>query len=251
MVEAACVGVGGVSASQVEMHSQLSLYDGITTADIQETLIRSASDLITLDNPNYQFVAARLLLFSLRKSINGRIWDTCTLEEQIQYGIEQGVYDKAILDYYSSEELAELNSYIDHDRDLKFTYAGLRQVYDKYLVQDRSNGKIYEAPQFMYMLIAATIFHGYPKANRLQYVRRYYDAVSKHLINIPTPIMSGVATTLSKSIHPFLMSSASRFLWAASAEASSGFLGARHTKKSLFWKPNGALRTPGGPQKGS
>ena len=148
MVEAACDGLSGVSASQVEIQSQLSFYDGIPTEDIQATLIRSASDLISLEHPNYQFVAARLLLFSLRKSINGRLWDTCTLEEQIAYGVAQGVYDDAILGYYTPEEFATLNSYIDHDRDLKFTYAGLRQVYDKYLVQDRSTGKIYETPQF-------------------------------------------------------------------------------------------------------
>ena len=194
MVEAACEGLAGVSASQVEIQSHLSFYDGISTADIQQTLIRSASDLISLEYPNYQYVAARLLLFSLRKSINGRLWETCTLLEQIQYGIEQGVYDAAILKYYTEEEFEELNSYIDHDRDLKFTYAGLRQVYDKYLCQDRSTGIIYETPQFMYMLIAATIFHGYDKEVRMGYVKRYYDAVSRHMINIPTPIMSGVRT---------------------------------------------------------
>jgi ribonucleoside-diphosphate reductase alpha chain len=104
MVEAACVGVGGVSASQVEMHSQLSFYDGITTADIQETLIRSASDLISLDNPNYQFVAASLLLFALRKSIYHKMWEAWTLREQINYGIEHGVYDPAILDYYTRRD---------------------------------------------------------------------------------------------------------------------------------------------------
>ena len=194
MVEAACEGLAGVSASQVEIQSHLSFYDGISTADIQQTLIRSASDLISLEFPNYQYVAARLLLFSLRKSINGRLWETCTLLEQIAYGISVGVYDPAILKYYTEEEFEELNSYIDHDRDLKFTYAGLRQVYDKYLCQDRSTGTIYETPQFMYMLIAATIFHGYDKDVRMGYVKRYYDAVSRHMINIPTPIMSGVRT---------------------------------------------------------
>ena len=194
MVDEACKGLSGVSASQVEMQSELSFYDGITTADIQETLIRSASDLISLDHPNYQYVAARLLLFSLRKAIYHKKWDHWSLKSQIEYGIENDVYDPAILDYYTEEEIATLNSYIDHDRDLKFTYAGLRQVYDKYLVQDRSTGRIYETPQFMYMLIAATIFHAYPKETRLGYVKRYYDATSKHLINIPTPIMSGVRT---------------------------------------------------------
>ena len=196
MVEEACKGLAGVSASQVEMSAELSLYDGITTADIQETLIRSASDLISLDHPNYQFVAARLLLFSLRKSIFHKMYDTPSLMEQIQYGINKGVYDDAILNYYSFDEIVALDSYIDHDRDLKFTYAGLRQVYDKYLVQDRSTGKIYETPQFMYMLIAATIFHAYPKETRLSYVKKYYDAISRHLINIPTPIMAGVRTPI-------------------------------------------------------
>ena len=196
MVEEACEGLSGVSASQVEIQSQLSFYDGITTADIQETLIRSASDLISLENPNYQYVAARLLLFALRKSIYHKMYESWTLQEQIQHGINYGVYDKAILTYYTEEELKTLNEYIDHERDLKFTYAGLRQVYDKYLVQDRSNGRIYETPQFMYMMIAATIFHAYPKETRLSFVKRYYDATSRHLINIPTPIMSGVRTPI-------------------------------------------------------
>jgi len=196
MVEEACKGLSGVSASQVEIQSHLSFYDGITTADIQETLIRSASDLITLENPNYQFVAARLLLFSLRKSIYHKMYEAWSFEEQIAHGIKQGVYDPNIVLYYSPDEIAELDTHIDHDRDLKFTYAGLRQVYDKYLVQDRSSGKIYETPQFMYMLIAATIFHAYPKETRLRYVKDYYDAISKHLINIPTPIMSGVRTPI-------------------------------------------------------
>ena len=196
MVEEACLGLSGVSSSQVEMQSELSFYDGISTADIQETLIRSASDLISLEHPNYQFVAARLLLFSLRKALNGRLWDQPTFLEQINFGIAAGVYDKAIFDYYTDEELSELGEYIDHDRDLKFTYAGLRQVYDKYLCQDRSTGEVYETPQFMYMLIAATIFHAYPQETRLSYVKKYYDATSRHLINIPTPIMAGVRTPM-------------------------------------------------------
>jgi ribonucleoside-diphosphate reductase alpha chain len=196
MVDEACKGLSGVSYSQVEMNSQLSFYDGITTADIQETLIKSASDLITLDNPNYQFVAARLLLFSIRKSIFHKMYECWDLSTQIDYGIEAGVYDPAIRDYYTPEEIKELGDYIDHDRDLKFTYAGLRQVFDKYLVQDRSSGKIFETPQFMYMLIAATIFHAYPKETRLTYVKKYYDATSRHLINIPTPIMAGVRTPI-------------------------------------------------------
>ena len=196
MVEAACKGLSGVSASQVEIQSQLSFYDGITTEDIQETLIRSASDLIDLDHPNYQFVAARLLLFALRKSIYHKMYDVWGFAKQIEFGIKKGVYDPAITEYYDPQEIEELDRYIEHDRDLKFTYAGLRQVYDKYLVQDRSTGAIYETPQFMYMMIAATIFHDYPKETRLTYVKKYYDAISRHLINIPTPIMAGVRTPI-------------------------------------------------------
>jgi ribonucleoside-diphosphate reductase alpha chain len=196
MVEEACKGLSGVSASQVEIQSELQFYDGITTADIQETLIRSASDLISLEHPNYQFVAARLLLFSLRKSIYHKMYESWSFSTQIQYGIDNGLYDPKILDYYTPEDIDELDRYIDHDRDLKFTYAGLRQVFDKYLVQDRSTGKVYETPQFMYMMIAATIFHAYPQEARLSFVKRYYDATSKHFINIPTPIMAGVRTPI-------------------------------------------------------
>jgi len=196
MVEEACRDLSGVSASQVEMQSGIQFYDGITTAEIQEILIRSASDLIDLDNPNYQFVAARLLLFSVRKSLYGRVQDHPDFVEHINTCVNAGVYDPEILTNYTKEELDRLGSYIKHSRDYLFTYAGLRQVVDKYLVQDRSSGQVYETPQFMYMMIAATIFARYPKETRLSYVRRYYDAISKHKINIPTPIMAGVRTPL-------------------------------------------------------
>jgi ribonucleoside-diphosphate reductase alpha chain len=196
MVEEACKDIAGVSASQIEMHSGIQFYDGITTAEIQEILIRSASDLIDLDNPNYQFVAARLLLFAVRKSLYGRVQDHPSLFEHVNNCVNLGVYDPDILTNYSEDELNKLGHYINHNRDYLFTYAGLRQVVDKYLVQDRSSGKVYETPQFMYMLIAATIFARYPKETRLSYVKRYYDAISKHKINIPTPIMAGVRTPL-------------------------------------------------------
>ena len=196
MVEEACKDLAGVSASQVEMQSGIQFYDGITTAEIQEILIRSASDLIDLDHPNYQFVAARLLLFAIRKQIFGRIRETSTVKEHTVRCVEMGVYDEEILSFYTDEDFEKLESFINHDRDYLFTYAGLRQVADKYLVQDRSTGELYETPQFMYLLIAATIFSKYPKETRLDYVKRYYDAISRHRINIPTPIMAGVRTPL-------------------------------------------------------
>jgi ribonucleoside-diphosphate reductase alpha chain len=196
MVEEACKGLAGVSASQVEMKSGIQFYDGITTEEIQEILIRSASDLIDLDHPNYQYVAARLLLFSVRKQLYGKMLELPHLEHHIYACVNQEVYDNEIFNKYSKEEIDKVNSFIDHDRDFLFTYAGLRQVVDKYLVQDRSSGGVYETPQFMYAMISLTIFAEYPKETRLSYVKKYYDAISKHKINIPTPIMAGVRTPL-------------------------------------------------------
>ncbi|MEC9064895.1 MAG: ribonucleotide reductase N-terminal alpha domain-containing protein, partial [Pseudomonadota bacterium] len=196
MCEEACKDLAGVSASQVEIQSGIQFYDGITTGEIQEILIKSASDLIDLDHPNYQFVAARLLLFSVRKSLYGKIRELPHLENHIYSCTNLEVYDRDIFTKYSKEEIEKANGFIDHQRDFLFTYAGLRQVVDKYLVQDRSTGGVYETPQFMYIMIALTIFAEYPKETRLNYVRRYYDAISRHRINIPTPIMAGVRTPI-------------------------------------------------------
>jgi len=196
MVEDACKDLAGVSASQVEINSGVQFFDGITTAEIQEILIKSASDLIDLDAPNYQYVAARLLLFALRKNLYGKMRDLPNLGDHITKCVRKKVYDKDIVTKYTDDEIDELDTYIDHDRDFLFTYAGLRQVVDKYLVQDRSTGDVFETPQFMYIMIAATMFSEYPKQTRLDYVRRYYNAISKHRINIPTPVMAGVRTPI-------------------------------------------------------
>ena len=193
VVEHACEGLAGVSSSQIEMNANLQFYDGMTTAEIQEILIRSANDLISLDNPNYQFAAARLLSYGVNKDVFGE-YEPITLRDMITQNINRGVYDAEILEKYTDEEIERLDSYIHHKRDENFTYAGLRQVVDKYLVQDRSSGQIFETPQFMYMMIAATLFANYPKEDRLYYVRRYYDATSLFKINIPTPVMAGVRT---------------------------------------------------------
>ena len=196
MVEEACEGLAGVSASQVEMTSGIQFYDGITTAEIQEILIKSASDLIDLDHPNYQFVAARLLLFSVRKQMYGKMRELPKLLDHITQTAMAGIYDKDIFTKYSQEEIEKAETFLDHGRDFLFTYAGLRQVVDKYLVQDRSAGKVFETPQFMYIMVALTMFRNYPKDTRMSYVKRYYDAISKHRLNIPTPIMAGVRTPL-------------------------------------------------------
>ena len=195
ITQEACEGLSGVSSSQVEMNCGIQFYDGIETSDIQKILVKSSADLIDLDNPNYEYVAARLLLYGLRKNVFQE-FDYPVLIDHVRHNIDRNVYDKDLLTYYDDDEWAKLDGMINHKRDLDFTYAGLQQVVDKYLVQDRSSGDIYETPQFMYILIAATLFAQYPKETRLQYVRRYYNAISQFKINIPTPVMAGVRTPI-------------------------------------------------------
>ena len=196
MVEHACEGLAGVSASQVEISSGIQFFDGMKTSQIQEILVRSASDLISLESPNYQYVASRLLLFDLRKALNNHYEDHPPILDHVKKCANIDVYDKTIIEKYTDEEWIEIDSYIDYGRDYLFSYAGMRQVVDKYLVQDRSSGELYETPQQMYIMIALTLFQRYPKEKRLDYVRRYYNAISKHKINIPTPVMAGVRTPL-------------------------------------------------------
>jgi len=201
MVEKSCRGITGVSESLVEMNSGLQFYDGITTQEIQKILVKSASDLISLESPNYQFVAARLLLFAVQKQVFNTKWKDSeiypNLKDLVERNVEKGLYTGELLKLYSEEEYAKLDSYLRHSRDLDFTYAGLQQVVDKYLVQDRSNGAIFETPQFMYMLIAMTLFRDYG-SDRLEFIKKYYDAISQFKINIPTPIMAGVRTPLKQ-----------------------------------------------------
>ena len=200
MVHKACKRITGVSESLVEMNSGIQFFDGITTKEIQKILVKSASDLISLENPNYQFVAARLLLFGIQKQVFNTKWKDAEiyppLKDIVKRNIDYGVYDKDILSWYTDEEIDKCDAFIKHSRDLNFTYAGLQQIVDKYLVQDRSTGTVYETPQFMYMLISMTLFKNYDNEIRLDYVKKYYDAISGFKINIPTPIMAGVRTPL-------------------------------------------------------
>jgi len=162
VVEEACEELPGVSASLIEMNANIQFYDGMSSKDIQHILVRSANDLITLESPNYQYAAARLLSYDIRKEAHGQ-YEYIPLLKLIMRNIRQGVYDKGIIDKYNMTEIKKLNTWIRRDRDLNFTYAGLRQIVDKYLVQDRSTGELYETPLDMYMMIAATIFDDYPK----------------------------------------------------------------------------------------
>ena len=142
----------------------------------------------------------RLLLYSLRKQVIGRLWDHPHLYDHVKRCVDKGVYDKELLEKYQRKDFDRMENWINHERDYTFTYAGLRQVIDKYLVQDRSSGEVFETPQFMYMMISATVFANYPKEKRMTYVKKYYDAISQFKINIPTPVMAGVRTPLSSML---------------------------------------------------
>jgi ribonucleoside-diphosphate reductase alpha subunit len=186
-------GLSGVSASEVEIRSQLQFYSDIKTVDIQETLIKAAADLIELDAPNYQYVAARLVNHHIRKEAYGE-FEMPTLLDHVQRVVDIGFYTTELLEWYTPEEFRVLDTYIDHERDFDLTFAAMEQWRGKYLVKNRVSGQIYETPQMALMLIAATLFHSYSANTRMKYVKEYYDAISQHDISLPTPIMAGVRT---------------------------------------------------------
>ncbi|MCF5717472.1 ribonucleoside-diphosphate reductase subunit alpha [Aeromonas veronii] len=189
----AAEGLDNVSVSQVELKSHIQFYDGIRTADIHETIIKATADLISEQTPDYQYMAARLAIFHLRKKAYGQ-FEPPHLYQHVARLVDMGKYDKHLLEDYTQAEFEELNSHLDHWRDMDFSYAAVKQLEGKYLVQNRVTGEIYESPQFLYMLVAACLFSKYPKDTRLDYIKRFYDAVSTFKISLPTPIMSGVRT---------------------------------------------------------
>lgn len=189
----AAEGLSNVSVSQVEIKSHIQFYDGIKTSDIHETIIKAAADLISEEAPDYQYMAARLAVFHLRKRAYGQ-FEPPHLYAHVTTMVSDNRYDKHLLEDYSEEEFNQLNEYMDHWRDMNFSYAAVKQLEGKYLVQNRVSGKVYESAQFLYMLVAACLFAKYPKEQRLQYVRRFYDATSLFKISLPTPIMAGVRT---------------------------------------------------------
>ena len=186
-------GITGVSASEVELKSHIQFYTGIKTVDIQETLIKSAADLISEEAPNYQYVAGRLINYHLRKQVYGD-YAPWPLLKLVEHNVESGFYDRGLLEAYDTDEWEKLDSYIKHDRDETFTYVAMEQWRGKYLVQNRVTGEMFETPQMAYMLIAATLFQAYPKDTRLKWVHDYYDAVSNFDVSLPTPVMAGVRT---------------------------------------------------------
>jgi ribonucleoside-diphosphate reductase alpha chain len=193
VIEWAAKDLNNVSVSQVEIKAQIQFYDGIKTADIHETLIRSAADLISTECPDYQYLAARLAIFHLRKKAYGQ-FEPPALYTHVKQLVEAGKYDKHLLNDYSQAEFEEMDKYLDHWRDMDFSYAAVKQLEGKYLVQNRVTGEIYESAQFLYILVAACLFANYDKSTRMDYIKRFYDATSKFKISLPTPIMAGVRT---------------------------------------------------------
>lgn len=189
----AAKGLKNVSVSEVELRTHLQFFDGIPTEAIHETIIKSAADLISPESPDYQFLAARLAVFHLRKKAFGQ-FEPPKLYDHVTKLVELGKYDMHILQDYTREELDIMDTYIDHWRDMNFSYAAVKQLEGKYLVQNRVTHEIYESAQFLYILVAACLFARYPKETRLQYVKDFYDAVSTFKISLPTPIMAGVRT---------------------------------------------------------
>lgn len=196
VVEWAIEGLSGVSLSDVIVNARIKFYDNISSSDIHGTLVRSAVDLISLENSNYQYVASRLLLFGLRKSVWGSETPPSFLEFVTDAVKKYNVYDPLLLEKYSVEEISLCGSKIDHDRDYLFTHAGLQQLCDKYLIKDRRVNKIHETPQLAFMALSMCAFQNYPIKNRLDYVFRCYDYISKFKINLATPIMAGLRTVI-------------------------------------------------------
>lgn len=189
----ACDNITGVSPSEVEIKTQIQFYNGMKTSEIQETLIKAAADLISEENPNYQYVGGRLINYGLRKEVyNG--YEPCHVLDLVKQNTARGFYDPELESHYTPDEWNKINDFIKHDRDEQLTYVAMEQLRGKYLVQNRVTGEIFETPQMCYILIAATLFSNYPKQTRLQYVKDYYDAISLHDISLPTPVMAGVRT---------------------------------------------------------
>ena len=188
----ACRGLD-VSISQIELDSKIQMFDLIKTSDIHKMIVKAAADLISEENPDYQYAAARLAVFQIRKEAYGQFTPP-KLYDHIVKMVNLEKYDPEILDKYTQEEIEEIGKVVDHWRDLNFAYAGIKQIEGKYLVQDRVDNRVYESPQMMYILIAMTLFADERKETRFEHIKKFYDLVSKFKISLPTPIMGGVRT---------------------------------------------------------
>lgn len=241
VLEWATEEITGVSISEIELKANIQLYDGIPAYDIHELLIKSSAELITEHNPNYQYVAARLVNYKLRKEVYNS-YEPWHLEKIIKENINRKIYDSEILSLYSKEEIDELNNYIKHERDNSFTYIGMEQLRSKYLVQDRRTKEVYETPQILYMMVAATLFSQYHKSERIKWIKDFYDAISLFYISLPTPIMAGVRTATRQFSSCVLIESADSL---DSINATAGSIVRYISKKAGIGVSAGAIRSVG------
>ena len=246
VVSFACEGLSGISASEVEIKSHIKFYNGITTSEIQECIIKAASELISEDTPNYQYVAGRLINYHIRKQVFGK-FEPDNLYDHYEKITELGHYDKELGLVYTLDEWDVLDKYVKHDRDLSLTYAAMEQFRGKYLVKNRVTGQLFETPQMAYMLIAMTLFQNYPKETRLKYVKDYYDMTSQHYISLPTPIMAGVRTPQRQFSSCVLIESADSL---DSINATSSAIVKYVSQKAGIGVNIGALRAIGSPIRG-
>ena len=193
----ACENISNVSVSEIELKSEIQFYDKIKSSEIQETLIKTAADLISEEYPNYQYVASRLINFDLKKRVYGQ-FEPLHLKQIIDKNVKLGFYTPDLLEWYSNDEWDTINKIIRHERDDKLTYVGMEQLRQKYLVKNKYTGEIYETPQIAFILISATLFHNYPKNERMKWIRDFYNALSNFDISLPTPVMAGVRTTVKQ-----------------------------------------------------
>ena len=208
----ACKNIDAVSPSMIEIKAQLEFHDGMTTETIDELLLKAMVDLIDetenpeINNVNYQYVAGRQMVSMLRKKAYGQ-YEPPKLYEIVKRNIDLGLYTPELLNWYSEDEWNIIDLFIDHDKDTQYTYAAIAQLAEKYLVQNRATGKLYESPQIRYAVAAATAFHAEPKETRLKYVKEYYECASDGHFTLATPVLAGLGTTTKQFSSCVLISS--------------------------------------------
>ena len=239
----ACEDITGVSPSEVEIKSQIQFFNGMTTKEIQETLIKAASDLISEETPNYQYVGGRLVNYALRKEVYDS-YEPIHVKALVEKNIALGFYDPQLIEYYDDDEWDKINSFIKHQRDETLTYVAMEQLRGKYLAQNRVTGEIFETPQMCYILIAATLFAQYPKDTRLKWIKDYYDAISLHDISLPTPVMAGVRTPQRQFSSCVLIESGDSL---DSINATSSSIVKYVSQKAGIGVGGGAIRAIGSP----
>lgn len=207
-----CNGIDGVSPSMIEIRAQLEFHDGMTTETIDGLLLQSMVSLVDesenpeINNVNYQYVAGRQRLSMLRKEVYGQ-YEPPKLYSIVKKNVESGMYTSELLEWYTEDEWNIIDLFIDHSKDENYTYSAMAQLCEKYLVQNRATGKIYETPQIRYAVAAATAFHNEGKEMRLKLVKDYYECASDGHFTLATPVLAGLGTTTKQFSSCVLISS--------------------------------------------